>query len=62
MQGRQQGGKGEPFYRDAEGFEIGLAMTIEHKGRVYAEKWGHRYCDLPDVGLKAEDAWRVEHD
>lgn len=29
-QARQKGGEGEPFYRDAEGFTIGIEMTIEH--------------------------------
>lgn len=61
-QGRQVGGQGEPFYRDSEGFEIGIQMTIEHGRAVYREKWGHRDCDLIDVGLRPEDAWRVEHD
>ena len=61
-QTRQRGGEGEPFYKDATGFEEALQMTVEHGRRVYAEKWGHKGCDLMDVGLKAEDAWRVEHD
>jgi hypothetical protein len=29
---------------------------------VYAEKWGHRACDLLPYGRKAGDEWRVEHD
>lgn len=29
---------------------------------VYAEKWGHRECDLRGVGLNLGDAWKVEHD
>ncbi|PNS16595.1 Endocytosis protein end4 [Sphaceloma murrayae] len=62
-QGRQDGGRGEPFYRDAEGFEIGLQMTIGHGGNVMAEKWGHRGCNLRGAGLlKGSDAWRVERD
>ncbi|KAH8656602.1 hypothetical protein BGZ60DRAFT_417315 [Tricladium varicosporioides] len=61
-QARAAGGKGEPFYRDSAGFEIGIQMTIEHGRRVFAEKWGHRDCNIKDVGLKADDAWIVEHD
>jgi hypothetical protein len=61
-QGRQQGGEGEPFYRDSEGFELALRMTIDHGRAVFHEKWGHRGCDLLQQGLKADDAWRVEHD
>lgn len=57
---RQSGGQGEPFYRDPEGFEIGLRMMIDTGRSVFAEKWGHRGCDITQIGLKAEDAWRVE--
>ena len=58
-QARQQGGKGEPFYRDPGGFERAIAMTIEHGRRVFGEKWGRGECNLRDVGLVEEDAWRV---
>lgn len=61
-QGRQVGGQDDPYYRDSEGFEIGIQMTIEHGRRVFAEKWGHRDCDLRAQGLVAKDAWRVEKD
>lgn len=61
-QSRQTGGQGEPFYRDSEGFETGIQMTIEHGRAVFREKWGHRDCDLINSGLKPADAWRVEHD
>lgn len=59
---RQSGGKGEPFYRDPEGFEIGLRMIIDIGRSVFAEKWGHRGCDIAQIGLTEEDAWRVERD
>jgi len=59
---RQDGGQGEPFYRDPEGFEIGLRMLIETGRRVFAEKWGHRGCDIAQMGILAEDAWRLERD
>jgi hypothetical protein len=61
-QARQSGGKGEPFYRDSAGFERGIQMTIEHGRAMYREKWGHRDCDIVQVGYRADDAWRVEHD
>ncbi|KAK4464632.1 hypothetical protein QBC42DRAFT_220274 [Cladorrhinum samala] len=59
---RQQGGQGEPFYRDWEGFETGTKMMIDLGRNVFAEKWGHRGCDIAKVGIKAEDAWRLERD
>ncbi|KAF7871584.1 hypothetical protein EAF04_003691 [Stromatinia cepivora] len=61
-QGRQTGGWHDPYYRDSEGFERGIHLLIEHGRRVFAEKWGHRDCDLRAQGLVAADAWRVERD
>lgn len=61
-QSRQEGGQGEPFYRDSAGFEKGIELTIEHGRNVFREKWGHRDCDIVAVGYTAGDAWRVEHD
>ena len=61
-QARQSGGQGEPFYRDSAGFEKGIQMTIEHGRAMFREKWGHRDCDIYEVGLRTADAWRVEHD
>jgi hypothetical protein len=59
---RQSGGRGEPFYRDPEGFEVGLRMMIDTGRSVFAEKWGHRGCDIAQIGLGPEDAWKVERD
>lgn len=61
-QSRQVGGQGDPFYRDSEGFDQGIQMTIEHGRNVFAQKWGHRDCDIVAKGLVPTDAWRVEHD
>lgn len=59
---RQAGGAGEPFYRDPEGFEAGIAaLTTAGKG-VFADKWGHRGCDLLDLDIDDKDAWRVQRD
>ncbi|ROV87650.1 hypothetical protein VSDG_09666 [Cytospora chrysosperma] len=59
---RQGGGEGEPFYRDPEGFQVGLDMMIETGRRVFSEKYGHRGCDIAFIGIKGEDAWRLERD
>jgi hypothetical protein len=61
-QARQTGGKGEPYYRDPEGFERSIQMLTQTGRDVYAEKWGHRACDLLPYERKAGDVWRVEHD
>ena len=45
-QARQRGGQGEPFYRDAEGFERAVLMWMEFGRDVFAEKWGRGPCDL----------------
>lgn len=70
-QTKQQGGQGEPFYRDAEGFEAGVEMWIEAGRAVFSEKWGHRGCDIARKwatgknkgnGNGLKDAWKVERD
>ncbi|KAF2434583.1 hypothetical protein EJ08DRAFT_693610 [Tothia fuscella] len=61
-QASQNGGKGEPYYRDPEGFEKAVHMTIEFGRKVMEEKWGHRGCALRGAGLTLGDEWRVEHD
>lgn len=61
-QTRQVGGEGEPYYRDPAGFEKALGMAVEHGRGVFAEKWGHRDCNLGEVGLKGGDEWKVERD
>jgi hypothetical protein len=61
-QARQSGGQGEPFYRSPSGFETGIQMTIDHGRRVFAEKWGHRDCDIKPIGLQTSDMWAVGHD
>ncbi|KAI9838283.1 MAG: hypothetical protein M1819_005551 [Sarea resinae] len=61
-QSKQAGGQGEPYYRDPDGFQQGIWMTIDFGRGVLDEKWGHKGCDLRGVGLSLGDAWRVEHD
>ena len=59
-QAAQQGGVNEPFHIDPEGFDRALWQRVEFGKTMYAEKWGHRGCDIREVGLKEGDAWRVE--
>jgi hypothetical protein len=59
---RQQGGEGEPFYRDPQGFEAALQLTIAAGVNIFEEKWGHHGCELKGLGLTLTDAWHVEHD
>ena len=61
-QARQAGGQGEPYYRDPDGFDKAIQMTINHGRDVFSEKWGHKGCKLQDLGLSSGDAWIVEHD
>ncbi|KAI0533496.1 hypothetical protein GGR58DRAFT_110049 [Xylaria digitata] len=61
-QGRQTGGQGEPYYRDAEGFDAGLELMTDAGRRVFADKWGHRGCDLLELGIEGKDAWKLERD
>ena len=58
-QARQRGGKGEPFYRDPDGFEHGVWMWMDFGRKVFEEKWGRGPCDIRDAGLGKDDAWRV---
>lgn len=61
-QGRQQGGMNEPFYRDHAGFDEALWIAVDQGRAMFAEKWGHRGCDLRGSGLDTGDAWRVMKD
>lgn len=61
-QASQKGGQGEPFYRDSEGFEKGIRMTMEFGRNIFEEKWGRGPCNLRDVGMVDSDAWRVVKD
>ncbi|KAI0200545.1 hypothetical protein F4808DRAFT_154445 [Astrocystis sublimbata] len=61
-QGRQMGGQGEPYYRDIDGFASGVEAMTDAGRRVFADKWGHRGCDLLELGIQGTDAWRLERD
>lgn len=55
----QRGGQGEPFYRDAEGFEEAISMTMNFGRKVFEQKWGRGPCNLREAGLVEGDAWKV---
>ena len=59
---KQRGGEGEPYHYDPDGWETALQMTIEAGGKIMEEKWGHKGCNIREVGLKEGDQWKVEHD
>ncbi|KAL8760609.1 MAG: hypothetical protein Q9184_003218 [Pyrenodesmia sp. 2 TL-2023] len=61
-QSAQQGGHGEPFYRDGPGFEQGISMTMNFGRDVFEAKWGRGLCNIRDAGLGENDAWRVVPD
>ena len=61
-QASQKGGQGEPFYRDSDGFEKGIQMTMNFGRDVFEEKWGRGPCNLRDAGMVDGDAWRVVRD
>ncbi|MCJ1391084.1 hypothetical protein MMC18_003946 [Xylographa bjoerkii] len=58
-QATQQGGQGEPFYYDVEGFSQAIEMANQNGQRVFEQKWDGGGCALRGRGLKATDAWRV---
>ncbi|KAL8734690.1 MAG: hypothetical protein Q9166_001346 [cf. Caloplaca sp. 2 TL-2023] len=58
-QSAQQGGQGEPFYRDGAGFEQGISMTMNFGRDVFEAKWGRGPCNIREAGLDEDDAWRV---
>ncbi|KAI1214275.1 uncharacterized protein F4807DRAFT_119777 [Annulohypoxylon truncatum] len=61
-QTRQTGGRDDPFYRDPEGFAAGVETLVDAGRRVFADKWGHRGCDLLAMGIEGKDAWRLQRD
>jgi hypothetical protein len=61
-QSRQTGGQGEPYWRDPEGFGAGMDTITDAGRRVFADKWGHRGCDLLEMGIEHKDAWKLERD
>ena len=59
---KQAGGAGEPFYYDADGWERALQLTVAAGVEIYEQKWGHKGCDIGNVGLREGDQWMVGKD
>ncbi|KAF7959664.1 hypothetical protein EAE96_001279 [Botrytis aclada] len=57
-QRQQSGGQGEPYYRNADGFEKAVQMTIALGRGVYLEKWGTLECKLVKSGVTMDDEWK----
>ncbi|PQE05639.1 glycosyl transferase family 8 protein [Rutstroemia sp. NJR-2017a BBW] len=58
-QRQQTGGQGEPYYKNPDGFEKAIQMTINFGRSVYLEKWGTYDCALVAKGVTKEDEWKV---
>lgn len=58
-QHQQSGGQGEPFYRNPDGFEKAIQMTITLGRGVYLEKWGTLECGLIKNGVTKDDEWKT---
>ncbi|KAI6093414.1 hypothetical protein F4821DRAFT_222907 [Hypoxylon rubiginosum] len=59
----QQGGMGEPYFYNAEGFSASFWVLAEAGREIFRQKWGHQDCDLVEgTALKLEDQWLVEKD
>ncbi|PQE25173.1 glycosyl transferase family 8 protein [Rutstroemia sp. NJR-2017a BVV2] len=59
-QRQQTGGQGEPYYKNPDGFEKAIQMTIDFGRSVYFEKWGTYDCTLVAKGVTKEDEWKVK--
>ncbi|TGO85731.1 hypothetical protein BPOR_0369g00010 [Botrytis porri] len=57
-QHQQSGGQGEPYYRNADGFEKAIQMTVALGRGVYLEKWGTLECKLVKSGVTMDDQWK----
>ncbi|XXG93759.1 hypothetical protein Hte_000008 [Hypoxylon texense] len=62
-QNSQQGGVGEPYFYNGNGFNTAFWILAEAGREIFRQKWGHRDCDLvKETALKLEDQWLVEKD
>ncbi|KAK6534414.1 hypothetical protein TWF281_005739 [Arthrobotrys megalospora] len=56
-QARQNGGQGEPFWRNPKGFERAINFWIEKGRELFRLKWDYGDCDLERIGRKYGDEW-----
>ncbi|RVD88390.1 uncharacterized protein DFL_002577 [Arthrobotrys flagrans] len=59
-QARQDGGKGEPFWRNPKGFERGINFWIDKGRELFRLKWNYSDCDLVQKGYKYGEEWTRE--
>lgn len=57
---QQMGGQGDPYHRDADGFQEALEISNQAGIEAFGAKWRISSCDLKAHGLKLEDEWRVQ--
>ncbi|KAF3903922.1 hypothetical protein ABW21_db0202842 [Orbilia brochopaga] len=53
----QDGGQGEPFWRNPKGFEKAINFWIEKGRELFKLKWNYPDCDIIKAGRKAGDEW-----
>ncbi|KAK6361759.1 hypothetical protein TWF730_005474 [Orbilia blumenaviensis] len=56
-QARQDGGQGEPFWRNPKGFERAINFWIEKGRELFRLKWDYGDCDLVQKGYKYGEEW-----
>ncbi|KAG0640481.1 hypothetical protein HOY80DRAFT_1068888 [Tuber brumale] len=61
-QSEQRGGKGKPFYRNPVGFEEAMRHWIKTGRTVFAERWGHRNCDIWVIRKEIDKPWEYKKD
>ncbi|KAH0841596.1 hypothetical protein AYO21_01170 [Fonsecaea monophora] len=54
-----EGGKGEPWTYDPDGFQKMWWATAEKGRDMYRMKWGTSECRLDEHGVKLDDAWQT---
>ncbi|KAK6528806.1 hypothetical protein TWF694_004039 [Orbilia ellipsospora] len=56
-QARQDGGEGEPFWRNPVGFEKSIRFWIERGRELFRMKWNYSECDLKKAGRRLSQDW-----
>ncbi|EPS43829.1 hypothetical protein H072_2188 [Dactylellina haptotyla CBS 200.50] len=56
-QATQDGGKGEPFWRNPKGFEKAIQFWIEKGRELFKMKWNYSECDLRRAGRHDGSEW-----
>ncbi|KAK6350945.1 hypothetical protein TWF718_004125 [Orbilia javanica] len=56
-QAKQDGGQGEPFWRNPKGFERAINFWIDKGRELFKLKWDHPDCNLVEIGRKYGEEW-----